>query len=198
MSDLTIVDLIRHGEPVGGRRYRGQQDDPLSDKGWQQMTSAVSGCRAWQQIVTSPMRRCRDFAVTLGKQLDIPIHDEVRFKEIGFGVWEGRTPDELRQSDPQLLARFYHDPVTHRPEEAEDSYVFVDRVITAWQELLTRHSGQHVLVVAHAGVIRAIIGHVLGMPVANMFRLQIDNAAISRVQFDEERPPALVFHNTRL
>ena len=38
MSD-TVIDLIRHGEPVGGRRYRGHIDDPLSERGWQQMWS---------------------------------------------------------------------------------------------------------------------------------------------------------------
>jgi alpha-ribazole phosphatase len=29
----TTLDLMRHGEPVGGRRYSGQIDDPLSEKG---------------------------------------------------------------------------------------------------------------------------------------------------------------------
>lgn len=198
MSDITTVDLIRHGEPVGGRRYRGQQDDPLSGKGWQQMMSAVDGYRSWQQIVTSPLLRCHDFAITLGEQLAIPVQDEVRFKEIGFGAWEGRTPDELRQSEPELLMRFYHDPITHRPEDAEESVAFIDRVVEAWQDLLREHTGRHVLVVAHAGVIRAIIGYVLEMPAANMFRLQIDNAAISRIQIDVERPPTLVFHNGRI
>ena len=44
MSELvnTTIDLIRHGEPVGGRKYRGQIDDPLSDKGWTQMRQAVA------------------------------------------------------------------------------------------------------------------------------------------------------------
>jgi len=38
---ITTLDLMRHGEPVGGRRYRGQMDDPLSEKGWAQMRNAV-------------------------------------------------------------------------------------------------------------------------------------------------------------
>lgn len=34
----TLIDLIRHGEPAGGRRYRGHGlDDPLTEKGWSQM-----------------------------------------------------------------------------------------------------------------------------------------------------------------
>jgi alpha-ribazole phosphatase len=194
----TIIDLIRHGEPVGGRRYRGQLDDPLSEKGWQQMAAAVDGLRCWQQIVTSPLRRCRDFAVFLGEQLDVPVQEEARFKEIGFGVWEGKTADELHRSDPELLTRYYHDPVTHRPEGAEDSHAFIDRVTCAWLELLERFAGRHVLVVAHAGVIRAVIAHVLEMPAANMFRLRVDNAAISRIRLEAQRPPALMFHNSRI
>ncbi|MHB1590203.1 MAG: histidine phosphatase family protein [Sulfuricella sp.] len=42
----TTIDLIRHGEPVGGRRYRGRTDDPLSEKGWNQMWTAVGDFRA--------------------------------------------------------------------------------------------------------------------------------------------------------
>ena len=38
----TIVDLIRHGEPAGGQRYRGHRvDDPLTEKGWSQMWNSV-------------------------------------------------------------------------------------------------------------------------------------------------------------
>ena len=39
----TTIDLLRHGEPLGGGRYRGQMDDALSEKGWQQMWQAVAG-----------------------------------------------------------------------------------------------------------------------------------------------------------
>jgi len=189
---------MRHGEPVGGHRYRGQLNDPLSERGWQQMMTAVDGHQAWRSIVTSPLRRCFEFAVTLGKKLKIPVHDEARFKEIGFGAWEGRTVEELRQSDPELLARFHLDPISHRPAGAEDSLVFINRVNKAWQELLAAEAGHHILVVAHAGVIRAIIGQVLEMPTTNMFRLQIDNASISRIRIEVNRPPTLVFHNGHL
>ncbi|MEK6748901.1 MAG: histidine phosphatase family protein, partial [Pseudomonadota bacterium] len=41
MHETTVVDMIRHGEPVGGKRYRGHRDDPLSDIGWRQMREAV-------------------------------------------------------------------------------------------------------------------------------------------------------------
>ena len=60
MSDTpcTLIDIIRHGEPVGGKRYRGQIDDPLSEKGWQQMRDAVAGHNPWDVIISSPLARC--------------------------------------------------------------------------------------------------------------------------------------------
>jgi len=193
-----LIDLIRHGEPVGGRRYRGQVDDPLSDKGWQQMWTAVDGQQSWDMIVTSTLSRCRDFAWALGQRLGIEVIEEQRLVEIGFGEWEGRTAEEICRDDPDRLQRFYQDPVSERPAGAETLTDFSSRVGAAWTDLLRRYAGRHVLVVAHAGVIRAITVNILGMPIAHMFRLQVSNAGISRIEVDEGRPPVLHFHNGRL
>ncbi len=189
---LVEVDLIRHGEPVGGRRYRGWQDDPLSEKGWRQMEQAVAGEPPWQHIVTSPLSRCRDFALTLAERQGIAVSEEPRLREIGFGSWEGRSAAELQAEDPHCLQRFYHDPIAHRPPGAESLADFMARVVAAWEEVLAVHRGQRLLIVAHAGVMRAVVAHVLGMPVANLFRLQIGNAALLSIRGNGERPPALL------
>ena len=185
------VDLIRHGEPVGGRRYRGGQDDPLSEQGWRQMEAAVAQEPPWAHIVTSPLARCRDFAYALAERQGIGVSEESRFREIGFGAWEGRSAAELRAADPHCLRRFYHDPVGERPADAEPVTDFMARVVAGWEAMLARHEGQRLLVVAHAGVLRAVAAHILGMPASRLFRLQIGNAAIIRVRGSEERPPAL-------
>jgi iron complex transport system substrate-binding protein len=54
---ITTLDLMRHGEPVGGRKYRGQLDDPLSEKGWAQMRWAVWEHCPWQAGVPSNKHR---------------------------------------------------------------------------------------------------------------------------------------------
>jgi len=193
-----IVDLIRHGEPVGGRRYRGQIDDPLSDKGWQQMWAAVATAQPWQAIVTSTLSRCRDFARALAERHGIDVIEEPRFQELGFGDWEGRTAAELCVDDPERLLKFFSDPVAHKPNGAEPLADFSARVVAAWDAVLQQHKDKHVLIVAHAGVIRAITAHVLGMPISHLFRLQVGNAAISRIQLDATRPPVLSLHNGHL
>ena len=59
-----IIDLIRHGEPIGGKKYRGQTDDALSEVGWQQMAEMqmLFGEQSWQKVVSSDLKRCFNFA----------------------------------------------------------------------------------------------------------------------------------------
>lgn len=193
MSQRTIIDLLRHGEPVGGRRYRGQIDDPLSDRGWQQMWHAVSADTPWHAIVSSPLLRCREFAEKLSGKLALPLSFDERLKEVGFGEWEGQTGEMLRQQDEQILSRFHQDPIKHRPQGAEPLDSFNQRVDQALQETIEQHRGRHILIIAHAGVIRSALSLTLGLPIGNMYRLTIANASLSRIEIDASRPPTVAF-----
>ncbi len=194
MTRPTIIDLLRHGEPEGGRRYRGWIDDPLSERGWDQMWHAVSGATPWEHIVTSPLARCRAFAEALAERLALPLTVDERVAEIRFGVWEGLSGDDIRATDPDQLRRFYHDPLGERPEGAEPAAVFVARVSAALEDLGATYGGRHVLVVTHAGVIRAAIAHALAAPPERLFRAHVDNATFTRLQVTHERPLSLIFH----
>jgi alpha-ribazole phosphatase len=193
----TQIDLLRHGEPVGGRRYRGQTDDPLSDKGWQQMRAAVVDRLDWDVIYSSPLKRCMEFAQELSGRLALPLKTDERLKEIGFGSWEGRTPDDIRRDDPFRLENFWRDPIKNRPDGAETLASFQARVSAVWKEICAAQTGQRVLIVGHAGITRMILSLVLGSPAEHMFRIQVDNAGLSRIRIrgqGTEALPVLVFH----
>ncbi len=193
----TTLDLLRHGEPVGGRRYRGAIDDPLSERGWQQMRDATREPAAWQHIVSSPLARCADFATELARHLGLPLDIDPRLREVGFGSWEGQTGDQLRAADPQIIQRFYQDPIGERPEGAEPLDDFQARVAATLNDLLTHHQDKHLLVVAHAGVIRAAVAHTLATPLSSMYRMGVDNACFTRLRVTDERPLSLIYHNRR-
>lgn len=193
MNGQTTIDLLRHGEPVGGRRYRGQIDDPLSDKGWQEMWRAVSGETPWQLIISSPLSRCLAFAEALSQKLQIPLQQDDRLKEVGFGNWEGMSGTELRALDPQILARFYRDPLGNRPAGAEPLEAFSQRVAAALDEAIETHAGKHLLIVTHAGVIRAALANTISAPIETLYRFSIAGASISRIQLNEERPASIMF-----
>jgi alpha-ribazole phosphatase/probable phosphoglycerate mutase len=196
---ITTIDLIRHGEPVGGIKFRGHADDPLSEQGWAQMRAAVKGDYQWQVVVSSPLQRCAEFAAELAANAGIPLETEARLKEISFGEWEGLTHQEVRQSAPDSLDRFWHDPLRCPPPGGEHLEAFNSRVMASWNELLGRHTGKKILVVAHGGVNRLILCHTLQIPMQHMFRLDVPFAGLSRIRIfgsGAEALPQLVFHGS--
>ena len=191
----TTIDLIRHGEPEGGRAIRGHGiDDPLSEKGWRQMWNAVGDSGPWEHIVTSPMKRCHAFADSLAQRLDVSVSVEPDLKEVGFGTWEGRTQTEIEASNPDEFAAFYRDPVNFRPVGAEPLDEFVRRVAAAYDRVVEGFAGEHLLIVCHAGVIRAIVTNLLQAELHSMYKLKIDNAGITRFKHDDHQV-MLMFHN---
>lgn len=198
---ITIIDLIRHGEPVGGIRFRGQTDDPLSAKGWQQMEDAIGNYREWDLVVSSPLSRCREFAEKTAMRLDLPLEIQPQFREIGFGSWEGLTAEEIVGMNPSALKRFYRDPAQHPPAGGESMSDFQARVISAWEKMVTVYAGKHILLVCHGGTIRIVLSYLLHIPLNNLFRLAVMNAGITRIQHfcdDTERFGQLIFHHGKL
>ncbi len=190
----TYIDIIRHGEPEGGRRYRGHGiDDPLTSKGWEQMRAAIPDLPRWQHIVSSPLQRCLAFSQELAEDLHIEYSIDERVREIGFGVWEGKTPDDILAEDPDALDHFYRDPVNNRPEGAEALDRFSKRVWQAYEDILQTHADQHVLIVAHAGVARAITANILRMSLDDVYsRLRIEYGGIIYSAVETGKPPKLL------
>lgn len=198
----TIIDLLRHGEPVGGRLLRGSQDDPLTEDGWSQMQASVGDHSPWQQIVSSPLRRCSEFASQLAENRKVLYKEVSGFQEIGFGRWEGMSPEQIMEAYPGELEAYWRDPTQFSPPEGETLDGFIARVANHWASLLNEHQGQHVLLVCHGGVIRAIINQILEMPLNALWRVEVPYANISRIRvthFDDFPATSnLVFHQPRL
>lgn len=191
---MTItLDLLRHGEPVGGRKYRGRIDDPLSEKGWAQMHATVGDAVPWTCIVSSPLQRCRAFAEILAERHGLPLALDARLAEVGFGVWEGRSAAEIEQATPGAVARFRHDPVNARPPGAEPLIEFYARVAAALDDMVAQYPAQHVLLVGHAGVIRMAFAWALHVPLEQAYRIEVANAGLTRLRVDGNRA-SLVFH----
>jgi alpha-ribazole phosphatase/probable phosphoglycerate mutase len=194
---MLTLDLMRHGEPLGGRRYRGQIDDPLSDRGWAQMRAALGETTPWTRIVSSPLSRCRAFAEELSRQRGLPMSVDERLREVGFGVWEGKSAAEIESETPGALARFKSDPIHARPPGAEPLDSFYRRVADALDAIQSGHDGEHVLLVGHAGVIRMALAWALAIPQANAYRIEVASAKYTRLRVDAGCA-TLIFHGGAL
>ena len=190
-----IIDLIRHGEPEGGPKYRGATlDDPLSDKGWRQMREAVGDACPWQRIISSPMVRCRAFAEELAGRHGKPLTVIDDLREIGFGDWEGKTREMLLRERPEEVAAFYANPVENTPNGAEPVTEFLSRITGVLAALPHQYEEDHLLAVAHAGVIRAAIVFALRADANSLYHIHVPNAGFSRIMIDAQQT-TLGFHN---
>ena len=190
----TLIDLLRHGEVAGGHLLRGcRTDQPLSDKGWEQLRQTVADGKDWQRIVCSPMRRCREFAEETAQRLNLPLRVEKGLRELDFGEWDGLPMEQLWAQHGDEARAFLSDPLSLTPPDGEPINRFHERVLTSWNGLLADYAGEHLLLVAHGAVNRIVLSHVLSMPLSAMFRLEVAHACLSRVRAMEDGA-RVVFH----
>ena len=175
-AEITTIDLLRHGEPVGGRMLRGATDHPLSETGWQQMTDAVmrhtvEGHLPYDAIVTSPLMRCREFALWLGEEFDLPVQVEDDLAELHLGQWEAKTHAQVfAEEGTERMNAFWYDPATVSPPGGETIQAFDARLAEVWQQLLANPPGKHVLVVAHLFVCNGLLRQVIAQPLRGYWR----------------------------
>ena len=200
MSLVTTVDLLRHGESEGGDIFRGATDVPLMESGWQQMHGAVENIDGWQKIISSPMLRCHEFASDLAHRRDIPITINQDLREIFFGDWEGRQFSEIQDQQQSRFNAFWEDPFKNTPPAGEPMLDFCYRVDKAlWLEIESQ-KGQHLLLVVHGGVIRAVLYALLHSEPSALMRYDVPYACMTRIKIyhdedNEKNWPQLVFHN---
>ncbi|WP_434458037.1 alpha-ribazole phosphatase family protein [Stutzerimonas urumqiensis] len=175
----AALDLLRHGETTGGSGFRGRLDDPLSETGWRQMREAVRAAPRWQRILSSPLRRCADFAAVCAEAWGVPLRLDPRLMELDFGAWEGRTAAELMETDAEALGRFWRDPYAFTPPQGETMVDFERRVTAAIED--ARAGEGDVLVVTHAGVMRLLLARAQGLPRARLLEVEVRHAALIRL-----------------
>lgn len=175
-----IIELLRHGEPIGGRLYRGHLvDDALSEKGWMQMQQSTEN-KNWDLIATSPMLRCLAFAQYLSNKQSTKLEVLDNLKEIGFGVWQGKSANEIGLD---LVKQFKLDPVRNIPKDAEKLNDFKRRVLSELDSIRQKNNNDSkVLIVAHAGVIRVIKSHILNLPIEKMFTIEVVAGSCERFE----------------
>ncbi len=199
-SDFTTIDLLRHGQCEGGEIFRGHTDVPLIEKGWQQMRDSLDYIGRpwpWQQIISSPLQRCADFADRLSLETNIPWQCEQSFKELDFGDWDGQAIDHIWKTCEEAAETFAKNPAQAPPPNGESLSQLQERVLQGWDSMVNRFQGGHLLSIQHGGTIRVILAHILEMPLNSVGRLHMPYAALCRIRVypNNSKSPILVFHN---
>lgn len=179
------IDFLRHGAVEGAAALNGRSDPPLSSAGWATLEPLFAlPAVPWRRILTSPRQRCSAIAQRLATQYQLPVEITPAWAEMDFGHFDGVPFDALSSHWP-TLERFWQDPVAHPLPGAEPLANFHQRIISAWQTLLAHPEPEPVLVIAHAGVIRQLLAHLL---LCNWQqgcfhqRLRIPHASLTRIR----------------
>jgi broad specificity phosphatase PhoE len=184
IADGCLVCFVRHGETVGASSIRlwGSTDVALSELGREQIRSVRELLRGqrFDRVFTSPLSRARESAdILAGAGAATVVVDD--FREIDFGEWEGLTAPEIAERDPEGHAAWQRGGADFQFPNGDCRRHFKDRVCLAFQRSFADAAGC-CLVVAHTGVIRTLIAHLLGLDASEERALVIGLGSIYRLE----------------
>ncbi len=170
--------FLRHAETVtGAKRFIGCTDVDLSAAGKLAVARLPTQWHGPQpQIIrTSALLRARLSAAALSTAFGVEPDADARFNEMDFGEWEGLSWGQIERTSPQFARQWSEDWVT-RPAPAGESLALVHRRASlALHDMLEQSRDYAVLlIVAHAGSIRAMMCELLGKPLNSAFDQPLD------------------------
>jgi probable phosphoglycerate mutase len=159
-EETTKLVLIRHGETAWNAEHRiqGRLDVPLSTTGvWQtsRLAQRLAG-EAIDAIFSSDLARAWMTGAPLADARGLNMVPEPRLRERVFGIFEGKTLDEIAAEHPDELAAWRARDVNWRVPGGESGAEFIARVLEALHEIVQAQRGRTVAVVTHGGVLDVV------------------------------------------
>ncbi len=197
---VKTLYLIRHGETEGSevKRYKGNIDVPLSEKGIKQADQVAKylnrsykshkSCNGLEAVYSSPLIRALKSAEIIAKPHGLEPIVIPDLRERSFGIWEGMSFNEIKDKYPEEFEAWTGNPLKYSPIGGESTVEVRDRVVNALDNLLSNHNKEDIAIVAHGGVNRIILCHVMGIPLENIFRIEQDFAAVNIIEFYDKYP----------
>jgi probable phosphoglycerate mutase len=189
----TKLLLLRHGQTAMSvdRRYSGRGDVPLTEQGAQQAAAAAKRFAALAglvvdgevaPLVASPLIRTKQTAQAVADAIGGRVETHPGLLETDFGEWEGLTFAEAAKRDPELHREWLGDPSV-APPGGESFDVVHRRVRKARDELIAKYGGRTIVVVSHVTPIKTLLRMGLDAGPSLLFRLHLDLASLSIVEF---------------
>ncbi|NLE53886.1 MAG: histidine phosphatase family protein [Lentisphaerae bacterium] len=182
-----IVTVVRHGQTVANETntIQGQSDTALNPLGIKQAHCVAKRLQgvAFAAVYSSDLSRAMDTArIIAPEQALIP---SPALREWNLGAWQGMSAQEVRERFPGELEAFLNDRPGLCVTGGETKSEVYERAAGFLRALPAKHAGQHVLVVSHCGLIRALLKEVMAVSGPWPRQPQVANASISRFVFDK-------------
>ena len=189
MTAPAQIAVVRHGQTewsLNGR-HTGTTDIPLTDDGRAEARASAPLVQALpiDRVVCSPLQRAHETCTLLDLALEPTIDPDL--VEWNYGVYEGITTKEIRETVPDWTVWFGGCPEGETPDEVAAR---VDRVIAA-----AREAGGTTLVVAHGHVLRVLTARWLGLAPQDGRFFRLDTATVSLLGWERETPVVLKWNS---
>ncbi|MGV9314397.1 bifunctional RNase H/acid phosphatase [Streptomyces sp. NPDC003691] len=190
LGNPTTFVLLRHGETAltPEKRFSGSggSDPELSPAGRRQaeaVAAALAARGTVQEIVSSPLKRCRETAEAVAARLGLGVRVDDGLRETDFGAWEGLTFAEVQERHPEDLAAWLSSAKA-APTGGGESFTTVSRRVAAARDrLLAASPGRTVLLVTHVTPVKTLVRLALGAPPESLFRMELSAASVSAVAY---------------
>jgi len=183
------IYFVRHGETSWNAimKIQGHSDVFLSDRGREQaeMLAQRLSNEKIHCFYSSDLARACETARIVAQPHEMDVITTPALRELNFGVWEGLTVKEIEETYPGQIKSWWTNPLNTHIPQGETLSEMTERCVNEVKNIIKEHNNETVLVVAHGGVIRSIICSVLGINLNEQWRLHLDNACLSLVDFPQ-------------
>lgn len=153
--------VVRHGQTEWNvlKKMQGSADIPLNERGIEQaeQTKLNLENKNFDVIFSSPLIRARQTAEVINSDRNLNIIFDDRLRERDYGEFEGTN----KLSFDYNAFWAYNKNINY--EKAENVQIFFKRIYDFLDEIKDRYQNKNVLIVCHAGVIKAIECYANGM-----------------------------------
>ncbi|HET7761781.1 MAG TPA: bifunctional RNase H/acid phosphatase [Phycicoccus sp.] len=198
----TRVVLVRHGvtdfTAEGRLDGRGGPDPSLNATGRQQAVAAGRAVAALVQghptrVLTSSLARAVETGAAVAAALGVQPERDEDWDEQCFGVWDGRSVQDLLETELDAFGRLRDDPTFRAPGGGESHEDLVARVVPAWERVV--EGGGTSVVVCHRKPILVVLAHLLGLPHDRAWRLAAAPGSLTAVEVWGDGEVSVAFTN---
>lgn len=186
---VTRIIAVRHGETAWNvdTRIQGQLDIGLNDRGlWQaERVGKALAEEAIDRIYSSDLQRAHTTAQAIARHAarasacEVQLHTGLR--ERGFGTFEGETWADIAEKWPDESRRWKQRDPHFAPPGGETPTQLLARVQATVDDIASRHPGEHIVLVAHGGVMDMLYRLATRQELHAPRTWHLGNAAINRL-----------------
>ncbi|WP_422445233.1 alpha-ribazole phosphatase [Thermoanaerobacterium sp. DL9XJH110] len=180
--------IVRHGETMWNKefKYQGQSDVPLNDTGRFQARKLSERLKKEKidVIYSSDLQRAMETAEIIARPHCLGVQPVKEMRELCFGIWEGLTFNEIERKWPDELEKWRRDPFHTKPPGGENLSELLFRTSNFIKKIARNHVDKRILIVTHAGPVRALLASILNLKDDFFWKFKISNASLTVIEYD--------------